>query len=150
MIYVLIAAGIFILDFFIKRRVDKKRKLNEEEKICGAAILLRKYYNEGATLNFLAKKPRLMTGIHTGVMTIVTVVFTLLLRKKGNVGAKLGMSLVVGGGMSNLHDRLTKKHVVDYFSFNVRWRKLRNVIFNISDIFIFAGALITALCGKKQ
>ena len=40
-------------------------------------------------------------------------------------------------------DRLTRGYVVDYFSFNVKWEKLRRLVFNISDFFILGGTLLS-------
>ena len=38
-----------------------------------------------------------------------------------------------------------RKYVVDYVSFGVKWKRLRNVVFNLSDFCIIIGALLTAL-----
>lgn len=152
MIFAAIAAGIFLLDFIIKRQIDAKRELMDEELILNDKIILRKYYNKGAALNFLAKKPKLMCAIHTALMAVATTAFGFLLSQKNRSGQKLALSFLVGGGMNNLFDRITKHHVVDYFSFHVKWKKLRGIIFNISDLFIFLGAilaLIFAQDGKK-
>ncbi len=48
----------------------------------------------------------------------------------------------MGGGFCNFWDRLTKQHVVDYMSFNVKCSRLRKVVFNLSDLFVFAGAVM--------
>ena len=58
--------------------------------------------------------------------------------KRGHLAEKLGTSLVLGGGLSNLYDRMKKGYVVDYFS--IRVGKLKKVVFNLGDIFIFLGA----------
>ena len=62
MIYLGIIAGIFGLDYFIKRYVDKNRELMEETPILKGKVIIRKYYNKGAALNFLAKKPERMNA----------------------------------------------------------------------------------------
>ena len=36
-------------------------------------------------------------------------------------------------------DRLTRGYVVDYFGFRVKNKRLRNVIFNVSDLGISGG-----------
>ena len=48
MIYLGIIAGIFGLDCFIKRYVDKNRELMEETPILKGKVIIRKYYNKGA------------------------------------------------------------------------------------------------------
>ncbi len=149
MIYLIIPAGIFLLDYMVKRRVDKTKELGESEEICDGKIILQKYYNEGATLNLMAKKPKLVTTIHAVILGVLAVGYALILRLKAEGGLKVGLGMMLGGGLSNLYDRITKKHVVDYFSFNVKWKKLKNIIFNISDLFIFLGGIITVIFGKK-
>lgn len=150
MIFLFIAADIFLLDFGIKHYVDTHRKLNEETKILKDKIIIRKYYNNGAALNLLAKRPKVMCGIQTILMAAVSGCFVHFLRLKGHNGIKMALSFLVGGGLSNLFDRYTRHHVVDYFSFGSRWKKLRNVIFNISDLFIFLGAALLILFHRKE
>ena len=150
MIYITIAAVIFLLDALIKKRVDKKRKLGEETELLGGKIVLTKYYNKGAALNLLSKKPDIMTLIHTGFWGFLAGIFAGALKRKENPGLLTGLALLLGGGASNLYDRMKKKHVVDYFSFGVKWKRLRNIIFNVSDLFIFLGGILAAVCGRRK
>lgn len=53
---------------------------------------------------------------------------------------KLALSLCLAGGISNLSDRFIRGQVVDYFTIN--FRRLKRVVFNLADIFIFLGAII--------
>lgn len=63
-----------------------------------------------------------------------------LLKTRGKIADKLALSLVLGGAISNLYDRLVRRYVVDYFS--LQFGKLKKVVFNLGDIFIFLGAAI--------
>ncbi len=150
MIYIILAVVIFGADFFIKRYVDKKRQLSEESYILKERIIIRKYYNKGAVLDSLEKWPRLVQILCGGVLLVVSVLFFLLLREKGKRGLKLALAMIIGGGASNLYDRFTKGHVVDYFSFKSRFAKLQRIVFNISDMFIFLGSILMILCHKKK
>lgn len=149
MIFILIAAAIFALDLVVKRQMDRKRSLDEEQYICKDRIILRKYYNKGAMLNALSRWPRLVQILCGSVLVILCGIFFVLLREKGNSGLKLGVAMVLGGGANNLYDRLAKGHVVDYFSFKSRFSKLQRIVFNISDLFIFLGTLLMILFRKK-
>ena len=51
-------------------------------------------------------------------------------------------TLTLAGGVSNLYDRMKRGYVVDYFSF--QWKALKTVVFNLGDLFIFAGAFLMA------
>lgn len=149
MIYVIIPAAIFLLDYAVKKRIDKTKQLNETEEICGGRFIVQKFYNTGATLNILAKKPKTMTVIHSIMVSVLAAVYAIILQTKERAGLKIGLGMMLGGGLNNLYDRITKKHVVDYFSFNVKWKKLKNIIFNLSDMFIFLGGILSLLFGKN-
>ena len=145
MIYIGITIGVFLLDFFIKNYFDKNYARRVKHPRLKNKIIIEKYYNDGATLNFLAERPKRMKAIHTIVMVGVCIAYYLVLRLTGKSLSKTGMAFLVGGGLSNLLDRYTKGHVVDYFRINVGPKRLRNIIFNISDFFIFIGAVLAVL-----
>ena len=50
-----------------------------------------------------------------------------------------------GGGLSNLYDRYTKHHVVDYVRFQTGPKWFQRIIFNVSDFFIFIGAVLAVI-----
>lgn len=50
--------------------------------------------------------------------------------------------MILGGGLNNYTERRRKGYVTDYASLNVENPKLKKVVFNISDLFIFTGALL--------
>ena len=148
--YILIAVAVFAADFFIKRYIDENRKLGEESRILGNRVILRKYYNKGAILDTLGQWPRVVKILCGIVMVLLCGMFFLLLREKGKAGMKLGMALAIGGGASNLCDRLLKGHVVDYFSFKSKFARLQRIVFNISDMFIFLGTALMLVFGIKK
>jgi signal peptidase II len=86
-------------------------------------------------------KPGLVKMISSIMLGIIILVFSLLLAKKGNTLYKLGLSLILGGAASNVYDRIKRGYVVDYFSFKF----LKRVIFNLSDLFIFIGAVLISV-----
>ena len=81
--------------------------------------------------------------ISTTLLGIIFLVFGFILPKKDNRFLKLALSLILGGALSNVYDRVKKGYVVDYFSFN--YKGLKKIIFNISDICIIIGAVIIAI-----
>ena len=85
-------------------------------------------------------KPEFVKNVPLMVLSAVAGIFFWLYPKKGHLAEKLGTSLVLGGGLSNVYDRVKRGFVVDYFS--IQYRKLKKVVFNVGDICIFAGALI--------
>lgn len=145
MIYITITAAIFALDYFIKKYIDKKYARKVKHPHLGGKVYIEKFYNNGATLNLLAKHPKAMTCIHSTVMFFVAVCYYFVMRLSGRQLTKAGLAMLAGGGLSNLYDRYTKHHVVDYirFGFGPKW--FRRIIFNVSDFFVFIGALLTVI-----
>lgn len=143
MIYILLALSVFGADRFLKGYVDENKKLYEEEKFCNGKLILTKYYNKGAFLNFMEKKPNLVLAASGAVFGIFLMVFAMFLPKRGNKLLKFSMALITGGAFSNLYDRVTKGAVIDYFSIHCeKLKKLKKVIFNIGDVAIFTGAIL--------
>lgn len=144
MIYILLTITVFFIDFAVKSHMDKTYARGVPHPRLGRKILLEKYYNSGAALNLLAKKPKLMRAIHTIILLLAGIFYLCLLRSPGKALEKVGTSLVLGGGFSNLYDRYSKGHVIDYFRINCGPKWLRRIIFNLSDFCIFIGVLIAA------
>ena len=74
---------------------------------------------------------------------VLTVVFLLTLGTAGKGLLKWGLALLLGGAYTNTYDRLKRKYVVDYVSFNVPVKGIRRIVFNIGDFCIMIGALLT-------
>ncbi|MBQ7839629.1 MAG: signal peptidase II [Lachnospiraceae bacterium] len=145
MLYMLIAAGIFAGEYFLKNHIESTRKPGEESQALGGKIVIRRYHNRGAFLNLGEKKSALMRALSVGLTIAVLVLFICTLTRKGNGLLKAGLSLLLGGAFSNTYDRLKRKYVVDYFSFKTGLKSLDRVVFNLADFAIMIGALCTAL-----
>lgn len=150
MIYLLITAGVFLTDFAIKRYMDQTYARKVRHLRCHGRLIVEKYYNDGAALNLLAKKPRVMRLLHTLLVMILCIFYYFLMRISGKPLQKTGLALLLGGGMNNLFDRYTKGHVVDYFRFNIGPKWLRRIVFNISDFCVFTGTLLTVLGAESD
>lgn len=144
MSYLFVTTGIFLLDFFIKRHMDRNYTRKERHPRLGGRVLLELYYNDGAALNLLSRYPRVMRAFHTCAILAAGVAYYFTLRLPGQALAKTGLSMLLGGGANNLYDRYAKGHVVDYFRFNFGPKCLRRIVFNLSDFFVFFGALLAA------
>lgn len=150
-ISILVLPVIFFLDLWIKNRIERDDSLGDGEKrgadrsLLNGRLLIKKHHNRGAVLNFGQEKRALVAAVSVGMTLILTLIFILSLGHLGNGALRVGLALVLGGAFSNTYDRLRRKYVVDYVSFGVRWKRLRRVVFNVSDFFIIIGALVAAL-----
>ncbi|MGB8454185.1 MAG: signal peptidase II [Anaerocolumna sp.] len=141
MIYILIVVLIFITEVMIKKFIEENKEMHKKESIFHGNIILERYHNKGAMLNFMEDNVSAVKFITVTLLGILLLSFAILLPKKGNRLLKLGLSLVLGGALSNVYDRISRGYVVDYFSFKF----LKKIIFNISDICIFIGSGMIAL-----
>jgi len=151
MLYLFIVYAIVKIENFIKNYIETTRSPYEDKEIMKGLIVIRKHYNEGAFLQFLEDKKELVKTVSCVLLGVLLLVFGLLLPKKGNRLYKLGLALVLGGGISNVSDRLLKGRVVDYFSINIG--RLKKIVFNLADMAIFTGSfflLLASLRHRKQ
>lgn len=145
-IFVGIIAAVFAADLAIKNRVEKSGSL--PRRVCKGRIVLQKYHNRGAMLNFGEKRQWLVAVASVLLTLLVLAAFVISLGQKGNNLLRFGLALLLGGAFNNTYDRLKRRYVVDYISFQVKWKRLARVVFNLSDLCIMAGAMVSCLAVK--
>lgn len=135
---------IFIIygEWKLKNYIEGTKKDDQESFLFHKKIRVRKYHNKGAFLNILEHKRSFLAVISVLFTLVICVFFIGTLFRKGNGLLKLGLSLLLGGAFSNTYDRLTRKYVVDYFSFCTPFVCLNKIVFNLSDFCILIGSLI--------
>ena len=140
MAFISIILGLFTLDICIKGAIEAQDGKDFPKRLGGekGKIILHKNHNPGFSFGFLQEKKHLVQMVPLAVTSAFAGVFFWLLPKKGQNMEKLALSVTLGGALSNLYDRLVRGHVIDYFSIDVK--KLKKVVFNLGDLFIFLGA----------
>lgn len=139
--YIAFAAGIAGADMAVKKRMEEALSFHETRPLAGGKLALKKYHNKGAAGNLLERRPRALKGIQASLLSYA-VIRLLLLKKDSPALAKVGLACVVGGGCSNFCDRLLHGYVTDYFSFRFGPERFQNIVFNLSDFFVFVGAAL--------
>jgi len=142
MIWIILAALVCGLDLIIKQWIGKNKEINSQEEILSGSIIITKYYNTGAFLGVMKDKSRQLLGITLISIGVVLGFLLAFLGKRGNLLLKLGLSLLLGGACGNAYERLTKGKVTDYFRISIGNEKLKKVVFNLGDIFVFLGSII--------
>lgn len=148
--YLMIAAAIFTGDSFLKKHMEERQEICGKKELCRGRIQLRKYHNKGAAMNFLEEHPGLVRKASGAVLLMLAALWCLFLPRKKNPCLMLGLSLAIGGGASNLYDRVKKGYVMDYINFRTPWKWLNQIVFNISDFCVIFGSLLVILAGKKE
>lgn len=142
MIYSWIIAGLAGLDLAVKAEIEAEETETFPRDLPWAKgkIRLYKNHNSGFPFGVLRQHPQLVKGIPLAVVSAMAGALTALCGGKGRTLEKLGLAVTIGGALSNAYDRTVRGYVVDYFS--IQWKQLKKVVFNLGDIFIFAGALL--------
>jgi signal peptidase II len=100
-------------------------------------------FNPGAAFNFLSDaggwQRWLLAGI-AGVVAVVLTVWLARLRPGSGRALPLALSLVLGGAVGNLWDRLALGVVVDFV--DVHWGAYHWPAFNVADSAVCVGAFI--------
>ena len=140
MLYIGIVLTILILDLGIKDTIEETDSTSFPKDLEGTngKIVLHKSHNDGFAMGLFRSKPEMVKMVPLMVVSAVGGIFAWLYPKKGQHVDKLAIAMVLGGALSNVYDRLYRGYVVDYFS--IQWKKLKKVVFNLGDIFIFLGA----------
>lgn len=125
---------ILILDQITKYMVKTRFMVNESIAVIENIFHLTYVRNFGAAFGIL-KHQKLFFIFLTTVVLIGIIIF---LRKQPHIHsiAKVSLSLIVGGAIGNLIDRIAYGYVIDFFDFRI-WP-----VFNIADMAIVIGACL--------
>jgi len=107
-------------------------------------------FNRGASFSFLADAGGWQRWLFSGISLAASVIIVILLRRTPPADRLngLGLSLVLGGAVGNLIDRLWLGHVVDFF--DVYYRAWHFPAFNVADSAITVGAALLVLGIGRQ
>ena len=98
-------------------------------------------YNPGAAFSFLSDQPGWQRWFLSGIAGSAALLIIFLLNKyKHEKLFCMSLSLILGGALGNLYDRVTLGHVVDFLDFYIdayHWPA-----FNIADSAICIGAAL--------
>ena len=128
---------IVIVDLISKLVIDKLLKINETISIINNFFSITKVFNRGASFSMFIGYRLLFILI--GIITIV-VLFKYLNNFKMNIRNIFAFSLLIGGIIGNLIDRVIYGYVIDFLDFNIFGYDAP--IFNIADTCICIGAFL--------
>ena len=153
MVFIGIIGVIFLIDYFAKQKAEEELEERTTKKVANDKIVLQKLHNPGIAFGWFKGKENITVVGSAIAMGAMIISFLDIVFKKGKGVTKLGYAMIIGGGLNNLYERCMKGYVTDYFSFNVKFEKLKRLVFNISDMFILVGAVLVVfgkLFGNKD
>lgn len=140
MLYTGIIAALSSLDLGIKWLIEQEKPEEFPKTLPHAKgkILLYRNHNAGFPFGFLEQHAELVRMLPLAVISGLAGFLAAILPQKGKTVQKFGIAVILGGAVSNLYDRMIRHYVVDYFS--IQCGKLKKVVFNLGDIFVFLGS----------
>lgn len=139
-ISVSIALAVLILDLISKHEVEAALEFGQKIPFTSFFNLVLTY-NPGAAFSFLSEESGWQRWFLSSVAGSAAVLLIYLLNKYQQEKIFcLSLSLILGGALGNLYDRITLGHVVDFLDFYIgdyHWPA-----FNVADSAIFIGAAL--------
>ncbi len=133
-----LSALVIVLDQISKLLIINKFSYLESIRIFDVFDLIL-MHNPGAAFNFLSNAGGLQRWLFTGIAVIASVSIVWLLRKHaGETLFALALSLILGGALGNLIDRVAYGYVIDFLLFH--WNEHYFPAFNLADSAISCGA----------
>ncbi len=132
---------IIVLDQLSKYWVSHQLELYARAKVLPIFDLTLRY-NMGAAFSFLSEKGALSALLFAGIAVVVSIVILIWLYRlpANRIWTSCALSLVLGGAMGNLIDRLLHGYVIDFLLFYINtWEW---PAFNLADSAIVAGAMM--------
>lgn len=131
LIYLAVSVLCVLLDLLTKHFAVKHLKGGEDIRILPHLINLTYVENRGAAWGMLADKRWVFMVISS--IAIVLMIFIMYKFADQSKGFCIPLSLIVGGGIGNMIDRVFKGYVVDFLQFDF-FKSFP--VFNVADSFI--------------
>ena len=97
-------------------------------------------FNSGIAFGFLDLGSRTMSNMLTFAGILIVVYMFVLLKNENDNTKKLALSIIIGGALGNIFDRLPDGYVTDFLHLKIN--NFSFFIFNIADASITIGAVL--------
>ena len=133
----LVILSIFILDRISKLIVLKFNESTGETNLSLNSFLdINLIWNNGIAFGFLSFNEKIFYNLLTSLIILITLVLIWIMIKSKGL-EKIGFSMIIGGSLGNISDRIYYSSVPDFIDFNIN--NFHWFIFNVADIFITVG-----------
>ena len=140
LLWMAFALLVVLLDQFFKIVIVRSFTYGESRPVTSFFNLVL-VYNKGAAFSFLADAGGWQRWFFTGLGVVVgAFIVWLLYRHTGQRLFCFAVSLILGGAVGNVIDRVVYGHVIDFLDFHVR--NYHWPAFNVADCAITVGAVL--------
>lgn len=135
MLYILAIALCIAADQAVKLYVVSHLALYETAPLLPGVVELFYIQNTGGGFSILTNHTQLLTILTAAVMAVIA--FLLVKKVFPHPLAMWTLTLILGGGLGNLADRVRLGYVVDMFNFQF----MNYPVFNVADILVVCGTI---------
>jgi signal peptidase II len=143
LLWLVIALAVVVLDQVSKITMSKFLLYGQSEPVTTYFNLVM-VYNKGAAFSFLSDQPGWQRYFFTAVSVIASIFILWMLKRHPTQRLFCwSLSMILGGAIGNLIDRIAYGHVIDFLDFHVggwHWPA-----FNVADSAITLGAILFVL-----
>ena len=142
---IILSVLVLIIDQISKLIVVKSLDQNSSIEVIKSFFYLTRTNNTGAAFSILLGKRILLI-----IITILVLIYVFYYLKKNKVTNKLEMlsySLIIGGSLGNLIDRVIYGYVIDFLSFKIGTYNFP--IFNLADTSLTIGVILLIIINWK-
>ncbi|MDC0385415.1 signal peptidase II [Pelagibacteraceae bacterium] len=138
----------FLATIFFIFGIDRYSKIEIINNFSDTSVYLNDFlnfdliWNTGIGFGFLSTNSTLVYNLVT-ILIILVILFIISIFVNSERLDKLIYSIVIGGALGNLYDRLVYKAVPDFI--DIHYNNFHWFTFNVADIFITIGILILIL-----
>ena len=138
------SSSVLLIDFLSKNKIISIFKDGIVEKIFVNEYLdFILVFNTGISYGLFSGGGDFQKWILISLSILIIIFLLSLIRNESTILSKLSISLIIGGALGNVLDRLAYGAVVDFISLHAKgfsW-----YIFNIADMFIILGVMLFIL-----
>ena len=141
-----VAGSVVLLDQITKVWVDRTIRIYDSQTIIPGILDLYYIRNSGAAFGFLSGSQagfRIPFFILVSVVAVGIILFLFYKLEDSEVMMPVALSLVLGGAIGNLVDRIRLGEVIDFILFH--YKAFRWPAFNVADIAITVGVFLLVL-----
>lgn len=132
MIYLLLIVGVLVLDRIVKIYISTGLEPGQTVPVIEDIFHITYVQNSGAAFSMLQGHSTLLI-ILPAIIIGIGIIFICVKHRQYNRTFMISLSLICGGGLGNLTDRMSAGYVVDMFDFRVF------PVFNVADICVCVG-----------
>tara|TARA_Y100000590_G_scaffold5057_1_gene6837 strand:+ start:6036 stop:6530 length:495 start_codon:yes stop_codon:yes gene_type:complete len=134
-----IVSVIFVIDRLSKIYIVDLIQTHEKEIFVNDFLNLTLNWNTGIAFGLLSSNANLFYHLVSALILLIIIYLIYLMVLSDNFG-KIILSLIIGGALGNLYDRLNYFAVPDFIDFHIQ--TFHWFTFNLADIFITLGIII--------